>query len=104
MKNAHPLVGSLVAGYFDDGYRLALVEKIVFPRKKPGGSLAPFVVVRLHGGEESLSEGKTFVGILSRYAGTRVRVPVTSIRSVLPGEGEGWIDGAEFLDWAEADR
>ena len=95
----HPIVGALVAARLADGYRLALVERVRFPRK---GDPAPRLHVRLHGGPDTLAEGNFWETIVGRYRGHREEIPVTHVRRVLPGEGEGWVDAADFFEWAES--
>lgn len=99
---AHPIIGALVTGYFGGQHAVGRVERIVFPRRARAGSFAPFVVVRLHGGPCVNGPGSSWEDVVARYQGRRVEVPVTGLKRVLPGEGEGWVDAADFLEWAES--
>lgn len=93
----HPLINTLVTGRFDDAHRVARVTNVTFPRR---GSRAPLVTVRTHT-STALVDGTSWAAILSRYTGPSATVPVTSIKCVLPGDGEGWINATEYLEWAE---
>jgi hypothetical protein len=93
----HPLVGTLVSGHFEGAYRLARVTNVVFPKRG-----IPYAVGRVHGGQDTLVEARTWDAVLGRYKGPSVRFPFSTMRQVLPGDGEGWVDAVEFMEWSEA--
>jgi hypothetical protein len=95
----HPVAGTSVSARLGTHHGVARVERL---RRKKDGRIV--LVVRLHGGPDIMVEtGNTWADAASWYQGLRMEVPVTSVRSVLPGENEAWVDAEDFFDWAEAD-
>ena len=103
----HPLAGTFVQGYFDlPGGRamfdVALVERVV----KARGTNAQTVIARRFNvnlwrlaEDERLSRWDRSV---RTHTGQRIRIPIERVRTVCPGDGEGWVSMADFAEWATA--
>lgn len=105
----HPIVGALIKARITrhpnstravSQQGIALVERIRFPQK---GDRAPVLHVRLLApSPDIVSQRHPWPQVVAAFSGPRAEVPVACVQTVLPGEGEGWVDADEFFDWSES--
>ena len=99
-RKRHPFVGLIVRAWID-GVRMVVVERA----RQLRGTGSFVFTVRAHGGPDvnaDLAQLSEWDRALALLKGRRREIALDDIRSVWPGDGEAWVEPADYLEWAEA--